>query len=143
MRIFTTMKKVLCALVVVVMLCGARCNRNRFIPYVPVDFEINVNLPAYQPLNNPTGWITVSGGSRGIIIYRLNLDEFMAYDRHATYDVDAACQVTVGEDNILVSDPCSNSQWLLIDGSVVQGPAEIPLQQYRTFWNPPMLRIVN
>jgi hypothetical protein len=125
------------------ILSSARCNRNRFIPYVPVDFELNLNLPAYQPLTSPSGWITVSGGSRGIIIYRLNMDEFIAYDRHSTFEVDANCQVRVEDDNILITDPCSGSQWLIIDGSVVQGPAELPLQRYQTFWNPPILRVVN
>lgn len=126
-----------------VLLTSARCNRNRFIPYIPVDFEINLNLPAYQPLTAVSGWITVSGGSRGIIIYRLNQDEFIAYDRHSTYNVDAACQVAVEEDNILITDPCSGSQWVITDGSVATGPAELPLQRYQTFWSPPILRIVN
>lgn len=130
-------------LFLLVLLVGTRCNRNRFIPYIPVDFEINLNLPAYQPLTAVSGWITVSGGSRGIIIYRLNLDEFIAYDRHSTYNVDAACQVDLGEDNILITDPCSGSQWVVTDGSVATGPAELPLQRYQTFWSPPILRIVN
>lgn len=130
-------------LLLMVLVFGTQCNRNRFIPYVPVDFEINLNLPAYQPLTAVSGWITVSGGSRGIIIYRLNQDEFIAYDRHSTYEVDAACQVAVEEDNILITDPCSGSQWVITDGSVASGPAELPLQRYQTFWSPPILRIVN
>ncbi len=131
------------AALVLMTTLGARCNRDSVVPYVPVQFEINVNLPAYQALNAPSGWLYVSGGSRGIIIYRLNNDEFMAYDRHSTYNIEDGCQVTVGEDNILISDPCSASQWLIIDGSVSVGPAERPLQQYNTFWNPPVLRISN
>ncbi len=127
----------------VLVLSGSRCNRQQFVPYVPVSFEINLNLPAYQPLTAPSGWINVSGGSRGIIIYRVSMDGFMAYDRHSTYDVSANCQVAVEDDNILITDPCSGSQWLIIDGSVVQGPAEFPLQQYQTFWQPPVLRITN
>lgn len=135
--------KLIIGVLLILFLGSSRCNRNRVIPFVPVDFEINLNLPAYQALTAPSGWLTVSGGSRGILIYRLNLDEFIAYDRHSTYDIDAACQITVGEDNILLNDPCSNSQWLIIDGSVVQGPAELPLQRYQTFWNPPVLRVLN
>lgn len=126
-----------------IVVAGPGCNRNRFIPYIPVDFEINLNLPAYQPLTAVSGWITVSGGSRGIIIYRRNQDEFVAYDRHSTYNVEAACQVKVEDDNILITDPCSGSQWVITDGSVATGPAELPLQQYQTIWTPPILRIVN
>ncbi len=135
--------KLFTGLILILFLGSSRCNRNRFIPYVPVDFEINLNLPAYQALTAPSGWLTVSGGSRGILIYRLNMDEFIAYDRHSTYDVDASCQIAVEDDNIILTDPCSGSQWLIIDGSVVQGPAELPLQRYQTFWMPPVLRIVN
>lgn len=128
---------------VALLTLGARCNRDRVVPYVPVEFEININLPAYQALNAPSGWIYVSGGSRGIILYRLNNDEFMAYDRHGTYNIEDGCQVAVSEDNILINDPCSDSQWLIIDGSVASGPAERPLQQYNTYWNPPVLRVSN
>lgn len=122
---------------------ASKCNKDNIVPYVPVNFEINVNLPAYQPLNAPTGWVAVSGGSRGIIIYRVSQDEFRAYDRHSTYDVDARCQVAVNDDNILITDPCSGSQWLIIDGSVAEGPAELPLQQYNVIWTPPVLRVTN
>lgn len=135
--------RLIIGLVLLLFLGSARCNRENFIPYVPVNFEINLNLPAYQALTAPSGWLTVSGGSRGILIYRLNLDEFIAYDRHSTYDVSAACQIAIEDDNILLTDPCSNSQWLIIDGSVVQGPAELPLQRYQTIWSPPVLRIMN
>ncbi len=67
----------------------------------------------------------------------------MAYDRHSTYKVDDACRVEVDEDGVLISDPCSESQWVITDGSVVNGPAVQPLQQYNTSWNPPTLRVFN
>lgn len=122
----------------------ARCDRGESqIPYREVDFEINLNLPAYQDLVVPTGWIYVSGGSRGIIIYRHTQETFVAMDRHATYNVDDNCRVDVLEDNITVEDPCSGSRWLIIDGSVMDGPATFPLQQYSTSWNPPILRVYN
>ena len=136
-------KRILFLLALIWLATASRCERDNFIPYVPVNFEINLNLPAYQALNAPTGWITVSGGSRGIVIYRVNQDEFKAYDRHSTYDIEAACQIAVNEDNILVTDPCSGSQWLLLDGSVAEGPADLPLHQYNVIWNEPVLRVTN
>jgi nitrite reductase/ring-hydroxylating ferredoxin subunit len=137
------LKRIAYACLAIVLLGGARCNEQRQIPFVQVNFEIDLNLPAYQPLTAPSGWIYVSGGSRGIILYRRSQDEFMAYDRHSTYNVDEACRVTVDEDNILISDPCSESQWVITDGSVVNGPAVQGLQQYNTSWNPPVLRVFN
>ncbi len=126
------------------LLCQSKCNeRDQFIPYVPVDFEINVNLPAYLDLSVPTGHIEVSGGSQGIVLYRYTLDQFVALDRHATADISAACQVQLEADGLILSDPCSDSQWLIIDGSVVEGDASFPLHQYATSWTPPILRVYN
>ena len=134
----------LLALVLLIFVVCTSCrDRNRNIPFIQTDFELNLNLPTYQNLNVPTGWIYVSGGSRGIIIYRHTQDQFVAFDRHSTFEVDAGCQVDVLEDNITIEDPCSGSQWLIIDGSVMNGPAEVGLEPYRTQWSPPILRVFN
>lgn len=125
------------------MACSACDRMQQDIPYVPVDFEINVNLPGYQALTVPTGHMFLSGGSQGIVVYRYTLDQFVALDRHATYDIDSACQVGVSADGLFLTDPCSDSEWLIIDGSVVTGPATVPLHHYRTQWTPPVLRVYN
>ena len=126
------------------VLLQARCNDpQQFIPYVPVDFSVNVNLPAYLDLSVPSGHVLVNGGSQGIILYRYTLDQFVALDRHSTFDIPANCQVEVAEDGLLITDPCSNSEWLIIDGSVVSGDALYPLHRYSTQWNDPVLRVFN
>lgn len=126
------------------VLLQARCNEpQQFIPYVPVDFSINVNLPAYIDLSVPSGHVLVNGGSKGIIIYRYTLDQFVAIDRHATFDIPAGCQVEVAEDGLIITDPCSNSEWLIIDGSVISGDAVYPLHRYGTQWNEPILHVFN
>ena len=126
------------------LLCQSKCNdSDQFIPYVPVDFEINIDLPAYIDLSVPSGHIAVSGGSQGLILYRYTLDQFVALDRHATADIPAGCQVQVEEDGLILTDPCSNAQWLIIDGSVVDGDASLPLHRYATAWTPPILRVYN
>lgn len=126
------------------LLLQARCNDpQQYIPYVPVDFSVNVNLPAYMDLSVPSGHVLVSGGSQGIILYRYTLDQFVALDRHATFDIPANCQVEVAEDGLLITDPCSNSEWLILDGSVVSGDAVYPLHRYATQWNDPVLSVFN
>lgn len=136
-------KKILIAGLCLIVLNASRCNRDGQIPFVQVDFTLDLNLPSNLPLIAPSGWIYVSGGSRGIIVYRKNTDEFMAYDRHSTFNVDDACRVNVQEDNVLIADECSDSKWVITDGSVVNGPATQGLQQYNTIWNPPLLRVYN
>jgi len=131
--------------VVVPIIClQSRCNeQEQYIPYVPVDFSVNVNLPAYINLSVPSGHVLVSGGSQGIVLYRYTLDQFVALDRHATADIPSNCQVEVAEDGLMLIDPCGDSEWLIIDGSVVSGSATYPLHQYGTQWDPPILRVYN
>ena len=113
------------------------------IPYVDVQVDLNLSLPAYNNLNFPGNWLYISGGSRGLIVYRYTLDEFVVLDRHATWDVGAGCQCTVSPDGYTIEDPCSGSQWYIFDGSIIQGPTTAPLERYTTTWIPPVLSIRN
>lgn len=120
------------------------CRRNNDqVPLVNVDITINVNEPQFFDLSAVSGWVYVTGGSRGIIVYRNSTNEFSAFDRHAPFNIDDACRVEVLEDNITIEDPCSGSQWLIIDGSLLQGPAGQSLESYRTSFSDPVLRIFN
>lgn len=107
------------------------------VPRIQTDFTINLNLPEYTDLLNPGGWIYFTGGSRGIIIYRVNIDEFAAYDRHCTYNVPAGCRVFVDEDSgITAADTvCCGSVFEIITGNVLEGPAQFSLQSFRTQYN--------
>jgi len=128
------------------LLMQSTCDqKNQNIPYVPVNFDINLNLPAYNSLNYPGEHLILQGGSQGLIIYRYTLDEFVVLDRHSTFDVALNCKVSVESDGITLSDhiDCSESKWIILDGSVMQGPAVLPLHRYRTNWNPPILSVYN
>ncbi|MDG1382110.1 MAG: hypothetical protein P8P45_07955 [Flavobacteriales bacterium] len=113
------------------------------IPYVDVQVDLNLNLPAYNNLNFPGNWLYISGGSRGLIVYRYTLDEFVVLDRHATFDVAAGCQGSLSQDGYTIEDPCSESEWYIFDGSIIQGPTTAPLERYTTTWIPPVLSIRN
>lgn len=128
------------------LLMQSTCDQNnQNIPYVPVNFDINLNLPAYNSLNFPGEHLILQGGSQGIIVYRYTMEEFVVLDRHSTFDVELNCKVSVESDGITLSDAadCSESEWLILDGSVMQGPATLPLHRYRTNWNPPILHVYN
>jgi nitrite reductase/ring-hydroxylating ferredoxin subunit len=117
------------------------------VPRIATDIQLNLNLPEYQVLLNPGGWIYLTGGSRGIIVYRVNNDEFSAFDRHCTYRVPEACRVSVDEESgITATDTqCCGSQFELITGNVTEGPAQIGLSPFQTQFNPNtnMLRVYN
>jgi hypothetical protein len=142
------MRKLRISLVIVgaYFLMQSSCEQNnQNIPYVPVNFDINLNLPSYTSLNYPGEHLIVQGGSKGIIVYRYTMDEFVVLDRHSTFDVTLGCHVGVESDGITLSDEseCSDSKWIILDGSVLQGPATLPLHRYRTSWNPPILHVYN
>ena len=119
-------------------------DENANIPLVNVNVIIHVNDPAYNMLTVSGGWTYINGGSRGIIIYRVSNSEFNAYERHCPYDATNSCAlVSVDVSNIIGLDDCCGSKFLLTDGSVTKGPANLPLKQYNTSFDGQVLRIFN
>jgi nitrite reductase/ring-hydroxylating ferredoxin subunit len=119
-------------------------NRNNNIPLVEVNFAIQVNDPAYLNLQTVGGWEYISGGSRGIILFRASQDEFKAYDRHCTFQPSSTCAiVSVDANNITASDNCCGSTFILTDGSVTKPPANFPLKQYNTSFDGSIIYVSN
>lgn len=117
---------------------------NSVIPYVYVNLYIYPSEPLYNKLNAVGGWVYVSGGSRGIVVYRRSNDEFVAYDRHCTYQPDNSCgTVNVNSSQIMAVDSCCGSQFVLTDGSVAKAPATISLKAYQTSFDGNALHIFN
>ena len=120
------------------------------IPYVSFDYTINIFDPAFVSLQGVGGSVFIDGGSRGLIIYRVSIDQFNAYERHCTYDSENPCGKVDFDTSgiILVDNDCSGagcgSKFNIIDGSVLNGPAQYPLIQYNTsFDGMAMLRVFN
>lgn len=123
------MKKIIFLIVLLHLGCE---NEVYDFPQVDVNLNLYINNPEFFNIGAPGGWIYLNGGVAGILLYRKNLDEFIAYDRASTYNPVADCGITVDLDNIILEDPCSDSQFLITDGSVIQGPASQALKRYNT-----------
>jgi hypothetical protein len=110
------------------------CKKNEdSVSNIAVNEYIDLNLPSYFSLNAVNGWMYYPSGGKGIIIFRRSLNEFTALERTCTFDPSASCSlVEVETNNILGVDSCCNSKFSLFDGSIINGPATRPLQQYRT-----------
>ncbi len=109
------------------------CKKEDTIPNVAVDFYVHLSDPQFVNLQVVGGWVYVTGGSKGIIIYRKSQSEFMAFDRHCPYKPSDGCTVTVDSSNLLCEDAsCCHSKFLITDGSVSSGPASHPLKRYQT-----------
>ena len=128
------------------LLSSNSCQRGNVsgIPYVPVNFQLTVANPDFARLQAVGGWVYITGGSRGIIVYRASPDEFRAYDRHCTFLVEDGCQTSVDNTDITAVDSdCCLSKFLIVDGAPIDGPANIGLQQYNTQFNGNTLWITN
>jgi len=111
-------------------------NENNNIPLVPVDFVVQLNDPDFIKLKTIGEWVYVTGGSRGIILYRLDATTIKAYDRHCTFQPSNSCAlVAVDLTGNSATDACCGSTFLLLNGSVSRPPASIPLKQYNTNLN--------
>jgi hypothetical protein len=117
-------------------------NPNGYIPNVPVNFYINPNTIDYIPAGS---WRNYDNeGHRGVIIYRIDQFNFMAYERTCPYDPDKPCaQVEVDPSSFTLIDSCCMSRYNIIDGMPVSGPSSIPLKQYFTEFDGNLLHIYN
>jgi len=108
-------------------------NQQLGIPYVNVDRYILLNDPNSISLNAVGGFLYVNAGSRGILVYHRAYEEYVAFDRHCTYNTSDACgKVTLdSSSNVILNCACCASKFSIIDGSVLNGPAINPLLQYQ------------
>ena len=123
---------------------NCRKDEENSIPIVAVDIYIYTADPSFINLNAVGGWVYITGGVRGILVYRKSVSEFMAYDRNCTYQSNDVCAtVIVDNSNIIAEDTCCNSKFSMVDGSVIQAPAALPLKAYNNTFNGTVLHIYN
>ena len=119
------------------LLFGCSKNNSHPVPNIPFDITINLTLPSYSSLMGVSGWAYVNGGSRGIIVYRRGIDDFVAFDRHSPADADGECPGALFPDagNYLqLNDTCNAATFSLYDGSPISG-SDYGLRMYQTGWN--------
>jgi hypothetical protein len=130
----------------IVLLFACNKNKTQPVPNIPFDITIDINLPSYNALIGVGGWAYVSGGSRGIIVYRKSIDEFVAFDRHSPADPEGTCPEPLypDPDNFLtLIDSCNTATFSLYDGSPISN-SEYGLRQYQTQYNgTDLVRIYN
>lgn len=137
---FNSLKRVL--LFLLLLLVSVTCGEDEQhpVPLVPVDFRINLEFQ-YIELNSIGGHVNVYGGFGGIVIYRMSIDEFTAFDRACPFDPQDVNARIIVEDSPLAKCNVCESVYLLLDGSPVSGPTRHPLRQYRTVYSDPYLYV--
>ena len=119
------------AMLILLLLACKKSNVSNNIPNVSVQIYIPLSLPEYSSLNSPGNSITVSGGYKGIIVYRMSMTDFRTYDRACPYDPQVSSAIVdVDTNQALGVDRLCGSRFFFSDGSVYHSPATSPLKQY-------------
>jgi nitrite reductase/ring-hydroxylating ferredoxin subunit len=107
-------------------------NEQLGIPYFKVDQYLLLNNPSNIGLNAVGGFVILNGGSRGILVYHRSYNEYVAFDRHCTWQTQQTCgQVSPDSSStVILNCGCCASKFSMIDGSVLNAPATRPLLQY-------------
>ena len=106
---------------------------NTGVPNVAVNFSIDLSNPQYTNLEIVGGWMNVTGGYDGIVIYHQTTDNFLAFDRGCTYDCASNTKAIL---NVQVTGfsavcPVCGSKFSIVSGNALSGPATLPLKQYQ------------
>lgn len=139
------------AVVLVLLLSlGASCKKkakktsDNPVPNVSVDISMYPNDPLNYKIQSIGGWMYVSGGINGIVLYRKSDQEFIALERTSPHLPDNAnAKAYVMADNFTLRDSISGSRWRIFDGSVTEGPTQWGLRLYGTVYDGNILRIRN
>ena len=132
------------SLLIGLFLCQCDGYQHPTIPEVNVNFTIYPNSVSYLDLNYIGGYMYFTGGVAGIVVYRLDNATFCVYDRACPYDWENnEAWISVEESGLTLIDEHCGSQFNIIDGGVIAGPARFPLKTYRTRYDGMILRVYN
>lgn len=149
----------LALLLVTGLSCNKKNQNNPNVPNVSINLTIDPNSTLFLELNVPGGWIyldEVPGlyipyPSRGIIVYRQDINFFKAYERQPPNDPFECCdennqncgKLVVGEHFPFVKDTCTGTMYQLLDGTIFSGTGEYPLIEYYATYDGALLHINN
>lgn len=123
------------------------CNKkpeNQIDIDVDIDFTIYPNSIEYQELNTVGGWmyLTAPLPSYGIIVYKMTIDEFMAYDRKPFISNSLCPDNRLIVDLPFVVDECNEQNYSILSGINENGDGT-HIYWYQTEFDGTALRIYN
>lgn len=117
-------------LLLAISACGKQGN---VVPNVAVNFQLQLNDPKYSPLRSVGSAVAVDGRGVAGVIVAYTVNGYVAYDRCSAYEPEKRCAVTIDDNKLLVTDPCSGAKWLLQDGTPNKAPAVRSLKPYNVY----------
>ena len=122
------------------------CTKENPFPNTYVNESIPITMAEYSNVyNNIWGYEYIHGGLGGIIIVQGLNNEFIAYDRSCTNEMNNQCIVSGKSlnDPVVSCSECCNSKFIIVDGSVIEGEASQALKRYQTYFDGNILYITN
>jgi nitrite reductase/ring-hydroxylating ferredoxin subunit len=124
--------------------CSKNGDTTSSIPNVAVSFAINPNSTEYYRLNTVNGWEMLTGGYKGILVFRVSPDEFTAFERACPYDwQNSNARIVVDTSGITAYCPSCKSEFILLDGTPFKGPSHFSLKRYNATYDGSILYIYN
>lgn len=99
-------------------------NRNPFLADVGFNFDINLNLPLYSPLNNIGNAVYVSSpgvGVRGVFVVNTGFDLFRAFEASCPNHAPSPCS-TMESTGQVATCSCEDFEYNLLTGQQMNRP---------------------
>ncbi len=118
--------------------------KQKIIPHTYVNFSIRLDDPQFITLSSIGNAVVITSSydgsnsagydNNGIILYRASQDEFYAFDRTCTYDVEKSIAVEIDDSGIMAVCPECGSIYVLpnIGFPTKESPSKYALHQYQT-----------
>lgn len=138
------MKHRLCICIFGILLLFSSCKEERF-DYGYVNFVVQPDDVRYFNLNSGNrGWEYFVGGYRGVVVFRRNVFEFIAFERSCVLPHCGGLLTVDETNNVLLLCPKCNSKYLYVDGTPLEGSAaKRTLYQYCTHFDGATLSVYN
>ena len=123
--------------------CSNTDDPNTILPYVPVNETVYLNNPSNNNLLSVGGWVEISGGIKGIVVYHAGIENYLAYDLACPHLSPSVCSKMIVEDGLNMECTCDNTKFALALGGAPQSGTQYPARQYRVIKNGNTLIITN
>lgn len=132
------MKKIIFSLLIVFTAISCSKNddkqeRNPFLTDPAVNLNLNLNLPEYNSLKFPGNYVIVGQGIKGIVVYCVSENQYLAFDLTDPNHVPSSCS-RMELTGVIASCPCPNddNEYFITSGQHTTEPdIKYPMQQYR------------
>lgn len=132
------MKKTLYLLIITIVIasCSKSDDKRERNPYLTdplVSLNLNLNLPEYNPLRFPGNYVIVNQGIKGIVVYCVSEQMYLAFDLTDPNHAPSNCS-RMDIDGITATCPCPNDEnsYYITSGRHISEPdLKYPMQQYR------------